>query len=311
MSANEFLTRVNLMQARLKDEYETPLPQVKGKNIIVIGAGNTAMDAARTSKRLGGNVTIVYRRTRAEMPVRVEELRARAGGRHRAQGAARAARVHRRREDALRLPHHPRRDGARARPTPRAGAARWRPARPRLMPVDLVIMALGNALEPDHQGLRAAPARPRSGAASRSTANRRRRRSRASSPAATRPAAARRRSWRPATARRRRARSSATSTFSQGRDQGRGRPGGALHRSRRLAADHPQEGRSAPKASSSSTVHSPLVAHAAQAGQFVRVLPWAQGRADPADARRLGRQGRHHHAGHPGASAPAASASTR
>ena len=73
MSANEFLTRVNLMQARL-DDYETPLPRVAGKQVIVIGAGNTAMDSARTAKRLGGIVTIVYRRTRAEMPVRVEEL---------------------------------------------------------------------------------------------------------------------------------------------------------------------------------------------------------------------------------------------
>ena len=73
MSANEFLTRVNLMQARL-DDYETPLPIVKDKHVIVIGGGNTAMDAARTSKRLGGNVTIVYRRTEKEMPARVEEL---------------------------------------------------------------------------------------------------------------------------------------------------------------------------------------------------------------------------------------------
>jgi len=73
MSANEFLTRVNLMQARL-DEFETPLPEVAGKQVIVIGGGNTAMDAARTAKRLGGIVTIVYRRTKAEMPVRVEEL---------------------------------------------------------------------------------------------------------------------------------------------------------------------------------------------------------------------------------------------
>jgi glutamate synthase (NADPH/NADH) small chain len=73
MSANEFLTRVNLMKAHLED-YETPLPKVRGKQIIVIGGGNTAMDAARTAQRLGGNVTIVYRRTQAEMPVRVEEL---------------------------------------------------------------------------------------------------------------------------------------------------------------------------------------------------------------------------------------------
>ena len=73
MSANEFLTRVNLMQG-LHEDYETPLPETRGKRVIVIGAGNTAMDAARTARRLGGLVTIVYRRTQAEMPVRVEEL---------------------------------------------------------------------------------------------------------------------------------------------------------------------------------------------------------------------------------------------
>ena len=73
LSANEFLTRVNLMQAH-KDDYETPLPETRGKQVIVIGGGNTAMDAARTARRLGGNVTIVYRRTQSEMPVRVEEL---------------------------------------------------------------------------------------------------------------------------------------------------------------------------------------------------------------------------------------------
>jgi len=73
MSANEFLTRVNLMQG-LREDYETPLPETRGKEVIIIGAGNTAMDSARTARRLGGNVTIVYRRTRAEMPVRVEEL---------------------------------------------------------------------------------------------------------------------------------------------------------------------------------------------------------------------------------------------
>ncbi len=73
MSANEFLTRVNLMQG-MSDEYETPLPETRGKRVIVIGGGNTAMDAARTARRLGGLVTIVYRRTQGEMPVRVEEL---------------------------------------------------------------------------------------------------------------------------------------------------------------------------------------------------------------------------------------------
>ena len=73
MSANEFLTRVNLMHANRAD-YETPLPVVKGKTVIIIGGGNTAMDAARTACRLGGNVTIVYRRTQQEIPARVEEL---------------------------------------------------------------------------------------------------------------------------------------------------------------------------------------------------------------------------------------------
>jgi glutamate synthase (NADPH/NADH) small chain len=73
MSANEFLTRVNLMQGH-RGGFETPLPETKGKQVIVIGGGNTAMDAARTARRLGGNVTIVYRRTQGEMPVRKEEL---------------------------------------------------------------------------------------------------------------------------------------------------------------------------------------------------------------------------------------------
>jgi glutamate synthase (NADPH/NADH) small chain len=73
MSANEFLTRVNLMQG-LREDYETPLPEIKGKEVFIIGGGNTAMDASRTARRLGGNVTIVYRRTQSEMPARVEEL---------------------------------------------------------------------------------------------------------------------------------------------------------------------------------------------------------------------------------------------
>lgn len=72
-SANEFLTRVNLMKAYLFSEYLTPVKI--GKRVAVFGAGNVAMDAARCSLRLGAEeVTIVYRRSDAEMPARLEEI---------------------------------------------------------------------------------------------------------------------------------------------------------------------------------------------------------------------------------------------
>lgn len=73
-SANEFLTRVNLMKA-YRDDYDTPVKV--GKNVAVIGAGNVAMDAARSAKRVGGDdteVSIVYRRARDQMPAREEEI---------------------------------------------------------------------------------------------------------------------------------------------------------------------------------------------------------------------------------------------
>jgi glutamate synthase (NADPH/NADH) small chain len=72
-SANEFLTRSNLMKAYLFPEYDTPI--VRGKNVGVFGAGNVAMDSARTALRFGAdNVYIIYRRSRAEMPARNEEI---------------------------------------------------------------------------------------------------------------------------------------------------------------------------------------------------------------------------------------------
>ena len=71
-TANEFLTRVNLMRADLFPIFTTPV--TIGQNAVVIGCGNTAMDASRVCKRLGNNSTIVYRRTRAEAPARTEEL---------------------------------------------------------------------------------------------------------------------------------------------------------------------------------------------------------------------------------------------
>ena len=70
-SANEFLTRVNLMRAYREDAIT---PVYCGKKVAVIGAGNVAMDAARTARRMGADVTIVYRRGREEMPARGEEI---------------------------------------------------------------------------------------------------------------------------------------------------------------------------------------------------------------------------------------------
>jgi glutamate synthase (NADPH) small chain len=71
-SANEFLTRSNLMQARSFPEYDTPVK--RGGRVVVVGGGNVAMDSARTALRMGAQVDIVYRRSRVEMPARVEEV---------------------------------------------------------------------------------------------------------------------------------------------------------------------------------------------------------------------------------------------
>jgi len=72
-SSNEYLTRVNLMKAYRFPEYDTPI--VSGKNVAVIGGGNTAMDAVRTAKRLGAErAMIIYRRSEKEMPARIEEI---------------------------------------------------------------------------------------------------------------------------------------------------------------------------------------------------------------------------------------------
>ncbi len=72
LSSNEYLTRVNLMNAA-QDDFDTPV--LKGKNVAVIGGGNTAMDSVRTAKRLGAErAMIIYRRSREEMPARVEEV---------------------------------------------------------------------------------------------------------------------------------------------------------------------------------------------------------------------------------------------
>jgi glutamate synthase (NADPH/NADH) small chain len=75
-SANEFLTRTNLMRAYQFPKYDEPIYDCRDKDVIVVGGGNTAMDAVRTSKRLGAkSSTLVYRRSEAEMPARAEEVK--------------------------------------------------------------------------------------------------------------------------------------------------------------------------------------------------------------------------------------------
>lgn len=75
-SSNEYLTRVNLMKAYDFPNNDTPMFDVMGKNVVVFGGGNTAMDAVRTSLRLGAKrALIAYRRTEAEMPARIEEIK--------------------------------------------------------------------------------------------------------------------------------------------------------------------------------------------------------------------------------------------
>lgn len=72
MSSNEYLTRINLMDAA-NTSADTPINL--GKKVMVVGGGNTAMDSCRTAKRLGADVTLVYRRSEAEMPARLEEVK--------------------------------------------------------------------------------------------------------------------------------------------------------------------------------------------------------------------------------------------
>ena len=74
-SANEFLTRVNLMRAYQVSKYDEPVYDCRDRDVIVVGGGNTAMDAVRTARRLGARTaTLVYRRSQAEMPARIEEV---------------------------------------------------------------------------------------------------------------------------------------------------------------------------------------------------------------------------------------------
>ena len=147
MSANEFLTRVNLMQARL-DDYETPLPEIAGKQRHRHrrrqhrhGRGAHRQTAGRhRHHRLSPHQSRDAGAGRGTAP--------RAGRRHRAQGAARAARVRRRRQDPLRHATPSSTSWSSARPTPRAAAAPVATGKTETMQVDLVIMALGNTPNP-------------------------------------------------------------------------------------------------------------------------------------------------------------------
>jgi glutamate synthase (NADPH/NADH) small chain len=71
-SANEYLTRMNLMKGFLFPEYDTPIK--RHRKVAVVGGGNVAMDCARTALRLGAEVRIIYRRSRSELPARLEEV---------------------------------------------------------------------------------------------------------------------------------------------------------------------------------------------------------------------------------------------
>ena len=155
LSANELLTRCNLMRARDFPNFDTPLQP--GRRVAVIGAGNTAMDALRVSLRLGAEkVTCVYRRGRQEAPARAEELH------HAERGGRRVP-----------LAHQPGRDpGRRARARPRAalpadGARRTGRLRP---PASRAGRRQRVRPRVRHRGLRAsAPTRTRSSARPRSS----------------------------------------------------------------------------------------------------------------------------------------------
>ncbi|HNT89467.1 MAG TPA: FAD-dependent oxidoreductase, partial [Candidatus Hydrogenedentes bacterium] len=144
-SANEYLTRANLMKAYLFPKYDTP--PIKRERVAVVGGGNVAMDSARTALRLGGDVYLVYRRAREQMPARAEEVhhaeqegikmlllnnpvRILGDDRHRVVGM-----------ECLRMELGEPDDSGRRRPVPVKGSEF-------VLDVDTVIMAIGNKPNP-------------------------------------------------------------------------------------------------------------------------------------------------------------------
>ncbi len=148
-SANEFLTRINLMRAYKAEEYDEPIYDCRDRDVIVVGGGNTAMDAVRTARRLGARTaTLVYRRSDAEMPARAEEVKhAREEGIE-FRMLTSSGRVSRRRE---RLAH---RRALRAHGTGRAGRKRTPPSgrNPRvgiyILPANVAIIGVGTTANP-------------------------------------------------------------------------------------------------------------------------------------------------------------------
>lgn len=145
-SANEFLTRVNLMRAYRFPEYDTPIEV--GRRVAVIGGGNSAMDAARVALRLGPEkVMIVYRRSRTELPARLEEIH------HAAEEGVEFiflaapvllegdAKAHVRRMQSIRMELGEPDASGRRRPVPIAGSEFW-------LEVDTVIVAVGASSNP-------------------------------------------------------------------------------------------------------------------------------------------------------------------
>lgn len=145
-SANEFLTRCNLMKAYEFPEYDTPIHA--GKRVAVVGGGNAAMDAARTALRLGGEeVDIIYRRSKEEMPARAEEIRNAEEEGVRLELLANPVRYLGSKEgwvervECLRMELGPPDESGRRRPIPVKGSEY-------LMPIDLAVVAIGQGPNP-------------------------------------------------------------------------------------------------------------------------------------------------------------------
>ena len=296
MSANEFLTRVNLMRA-LDDEYETPLPETQGQ-------GGVRHRRRQHRDGRGAHRQAPRRQRHHRLPPHQERdagarrgTASRAGGGHQARGAARAARIHRRRQDPFR---HPRACSTSTSSAPPDKSGRRSPVptgETERVPVDLVIMALGNTANPIMRGRRAGPEDHQVGHHRGRSRVRSRPRSRTSISGgdAARGGSTAIRAAGDGQAAAREIVGEIPFTAAEISDRVATR--GALHRTRPGRARPSSTRSSWPAASSSSPCARRWWRARRKAGQFVRVLPWDEGRTDPAHARRLGCRGGHHRPG--------------